>query len=81
MEYDLPTANLIWEAWAPFIVPPEGDHLAEGNLAHNFVITILRKPFPTKNLAKVAAKTLIDAFAKAITTQAFIAHTSEDSEE
>ncbi len=26
LEYDLPTANLIWEVWAPYIVPPEGDH-------------------------------------------------------
>ncbi len=32
-------------------------------------------------MAKAAAKTLIDALAKAITTQAFIAHTSKDSEE
>jgi len=67
LEYDLPTANLIWEAWAPYIAPPEGHPLAGVDLAKDLVVATLCKPFSTAKLAKAAAKTLVDALVDTIT--------------
>ena len=46
MEYDLPTATLIWETWAPYIAPPVGHPLAGHDLAKDLVLATLCKPFP-----------------------------------
>ncbi len=81
MEYDLPTATLIWEKWAPYIAPPEGHPLAGGDLAKDLIVAALCKPSPTAKQAGAAARTLIDAIANAITTQVFIDHTAQDLEE
>jgi hypothetical protein len=81
LEYDPPTTNLIWDAWAPHIAPPEGHPLTGGDLAKDFVLATLCKPFPTEKLTEAPAKTIVDAIANAITTQAFIAHTIQDLEE
>jgi hypothetical protein len=43
MEYDLPTANLIWETWAPYIAPPEGHPLVGGGLAKDLIVASLCK--------------------------------------
>ena len=46
MEYDFPTATLIWETWAPYIAPPVGHPLAGHDLAKDLVLATLCKPFP-----------------------------------
>ena len=55
MKYDMTEATRIWDSWAPFIVIPEGNHLA-GGLARDFVIATLCKLSNTQKLAKEAAK-------------------------
>ena len=47
MEYDLPTATLIWEMSAPYIAPPEGHPLAGGDIAKDLIVAAFWKPSPT----------------------------------
>jgi hypothetical protein len=81
MEYDQGAADMIWQAWAPHISPPEEHPLAVGTLAKDMVMATLFKPFPTAKLARAGATALIDAITDAITTQTFIDHTVQDLDE
>ena len=81
MKYTIAEAALVWDSWAPFMVIPEGHHLA-GGIAGDFVVSSLCKPSNTQRLAKEAAKGLVDNLLGFVTIQTLLDHTiSEDLEE